>query len=49
MGPQNLKYTQAYVDGINDFVDSLAFLPMQFLITGTAWEKWKLEDTLACF
>ena len=38
---------QAYADGINDYVENLPFLPLEFTFTGMSFEKWTIVDTLA--
>ena len=43
---KSLELTQAYVDGINDYVDTLKVLPTEFLITQTRFEKWTVTDCL---
>ena len=35
---------QNYVQGINDHVKSLSFLPIQFHLIGLEWEEWKVSD-----
>lgn len=48
--PQDLReLAQAYADGINDYVHSITFLPLEFYLTGARWEPWTVEDCFAQF
>ena len=46
--PQEVReLVQAYVDGVNDYVATLRFLPLEFLLTFSSFEPWTVEDCVA--
>ena len=45
--PEIRELAQAYADGVNDYVKSLLFLPFEFLITGSDFEPWTVEDSFS--
>jgi hypothetical protein len=36
----------AYAAGINDFVDSMEWYPIEFYMTHTSFEPWTVEDSI---
>ena len=42
--PIEYQYFENYVKGINDHVDFLNFLPIEFQLIGLEWEPWTLSD-----
>ncbi|KAL4430319.1 hypothetical protein ABPG74_019478 [Tetrahymena malaccensis] len=42
-----LETIQAYADGINDCVDSMKILPLEYFITGNKFDKWDVVDSLS--
>ena len=40
------KALVAYAAGINDYVEKLAILPVEFLILNAGFEKWEISDSL---
>lgn len=39
------KLAQAYSDGVNDYVNSMYMLPLEFQITRSSFEPWTVEDS----
>lgn len=35
----------SFCDGINDMVDSMIMLPLEFQLTGEKFERWERSDT----
>lgn len=46
MHQEERQYLQAFADGVNDYVNILSVLPMQFLITGVKIEEWTPVDSI---
>jgi len=41
---KSLQDLQAYADGINNYVDSIDMIPVEFMITHTRFKKWTPLD-----
>ncbi len=45
--PSNqIKILQAYTDGVNSAIDSMAIAPFEFLLLGYRPDHWRIEDSL---
>lgn len=47
LSPEVQEILQAYADGINDYVSSLAMLPLEFQLISDSFEPWQPHHSLS--
>jgi penicillin amidase len=47
LGGTEKQYLQSYSDGINAWVNSVEYLPFEYILLGLEFEEWKIEDCMS--